>query len=237
MGLSERSHVLVVGGTGLIGARVLEAAGRGEATGHWHALARRVPEPAPPGIHWLQASLQDPQQDRRLREDLKSAAGNAHYASLVCCLGTTLRKAGSQAAFLAVDRDLVLRMVQIGRELGVRQAILVSSVGASRQSSNFYLRVKGEVEAALALSGIGRIDILRPGLLLGERTESRPGEALMRRLTPLYNPLLPGPLRRYRSIAAVEVAATILALTGRKERGFFIHEYDQIRKLASARRD
>jgi uncharacterized protein YbjT (DUF2867 family) len=150
----------------------------------------------------------------------------------VCCLGSTIRKAGSREAFLAVDRDLVLRMAAIARELGARQAIVVSSVGASAQSGNFYLRVKGETERALGDLGFERVDLLRPGLLLGERNESRPGEDVARVLTPFINPLLRGPLRRYRGIAASDVAAAAVALLGRDEPGRHDHENADLVALA-----
>lgn len=153
--------------------------------------------------------------------------------AFVCCLGSTIRKAGSREAFLAVDRDLVLRLAAIARELGARQAIVVSSVGASAQSGNFYLRVKGETERELGELGFDRLDLLRPGLLLGERDESRPGEAIARALTPFTNPLLRGPLRRYRGIAARDVAAAAVALLGRDEPGRFAHENTDLVALAA----
>jgi uncharacterized protein YbjT (DUF2867 family) len=166
-----------------------------------------------------------------LTEQLRGAAPAVE--AYVCCLGSTIRKAGSREAFLAVDRDLVLRLAGIARELGARQAIVVSSVGASAQSGNFYLRVKGETERALNDMGFERVDLLRPGLLLGEREESRPGEAIARALTPFTNPLMRGPLRRYRGIAASDVAAAAVALLGRDEPGRFAHENTDLVALAA----
>jgi uncharacterized protein YbjT (DUF2867 family) len=81
--------------------------------------------------------------------------------------------------------------------------------------------------------GFDRLDLLRPGLLLGERDESRPGEAIARALTPLTNPLLRGPLRRYRGIAADDVAAAAAALLGRDEPGRHVHEYADLMALAA----
>lgn len=162
---------------------------------------------------------------------LAEAAGGP-LAAYVCCLGTTIRRAGSREAFLAVDRDLVLGLAELARGQGARQAVLVSSVGASAQSNNFYLRVKGEAERGLAALGFDRVDCLRPGLLLGERAESRPAEALGQRVAPVLNPLLRGPLRRYRAIAADDVAAAAVALLGQPGEGRFVHEHAALVELA-----
>jgi uncharacterized protein YbjT (DUF2867 family) len=150
----------------------------------------------------------------------------------VCCLGTTIRTAGSREAFIAVDRDLVLGLAQTAFRQGARHAILVSSTGASRQSGNFYLRLKGEVEDAMENMGFDRLDIVRPGLLLGERTQRRPGEALMRALAPLVNPVMLGKLRRYRAIDADAVARAMVRLLVFDAPGRFVHDNDSIQMLA-----
>lgn len=168
---------------------------------------------------------------------LQSLREAAHAVDgFICCLGTTQSKAGSREAFLAVDRDLVLRMAGIARTLGARHAVLVSSVGASAQSGNFYLRVKGEAERAISELDFDRVDLLRPGLLLGERAEARPGESLARLLAPVTNALLGGPLRRYRGIPAHDVAAAAVSLLDRAEPGRHVHEHDALMALAAERR-
>lgn len=159
------------------------------------------------------------------------ADAGATLEAYACCLGTTLRQAGSREAFLAVDRDLVLALGEVARSLGARQALLVSSVGASAQSGNFYLRVKGEAERGLVAMGFERVDCLRPGLLLGERAERRRAEGWGQRLAPLTNPLLRGPLRRYRAIDADVVAGALVALTGRPEPGRFVHEHEELNQV------
>ena len=113
------------------------------------------------------------------------------------------------------------------------RAILVSSVGASRQSGNFYLRVKGEVEDAFEQSGYARLDILRPSLLLGARAERRPAEALAQRLAPAANWLLHGRLKPYRAVDADVLAQAVVALALRQEEGVFAHGYADI--VAAAR--
>ncbi len=150
----------------------------------------------------------------------------------ISCLGTTIRAAGSREAFIAVDRELVQRMAQLAFNLGARHAILVSSAGASRQSGNFYLRVKGEVEDALEKIGFDRLDIMQPGLLIGERGERRPVEAIAQRLAPLANLGLQGKFRRYRSIQARQLADAIARLACEGGSGQFVHTFDSIMALS-----
>ena len=137
---------------------------------------------------------------------------------------------------VAFDRGLVLRLAKLARELGADHAVLVSSVGASAQSGNFYLRVKGEAERGIAAAGFRRVDILRPGLLLGDRAQSRPMERLARVVAPAVNPLLRGRLVRYRAIAADDVAAAAVALLAQESDGVFVHEHASLRGLAAISR-
>lgn len=209
------SRILLVGATGLVGSAV--AAGSRPLT----ILARRAPEAAHHDVI-VAPSEQWPEVIAARRP-----------AVLVSCLGTTIRQAGSRAAFRAVDHDLVLASARAAREAGAAQMIAVSSVGASAGSANFYLRTKGEVEEGLRALGFDRLDLLRPGLLTGARAgPPRLGEGLAMLAAPLTDALLHGGLRRYRSIAADSVARAILALAGRGEPGAQVHENDAIRALA-----
>lgn len=209
------SRVLLVGATGLVGSAV--AAGSRPLT----ILARRAPEAAHHDVI-VAPSEQWPEVIAARRP-----------AVLVSCLGTTIRQAGSRAAFRAVDHDLVLASARAAREAGAAQMIAVSSVGASAGSANFYLRTKGEVEEGLRALGFDRLDLLRPGLLTGARAgPPRLGEGLAMLAAPLTDALLHGGLRRYRSIAADSVARAILTLAERGEPGVYVHENDAIRALA-----
>ena len=154
-------------------------------------------------------------------------------AVLISCLGTTIRQAGSQAAFRAIDHDLLLAAARGARAGGAAQAIVVSSVGAEAKARNFYLRTKGEAEDGLRALGFERLDVLRPGLLLGDRDgPPRLGEGIAMLAAPLTDALLHGSLRRYRAIRADAVARAIVALVGRAPSGAYIHENDAIRALA-----
>jgi uncharacterized protein YbjT (DUF2867 family) len=222
--------LLVAGGTGLVGGLMLRdrLADRGWQ-GRILAPARREPEITDPRL----LPIVGPLTEAKVDEGVRAKLGEGKLDAYVSCLGTTLQVAGSREAFIAVDRELVLRLARLAFELGARRAILVSSVGASRQSGNFYLRIKGEVEDAMADLGFQRLDILQPGLLLGERTELRRGESIAQTLAPLYNPLLRGAkLRRYRAIPAETVARAIVRLTEATAPGRYVHQHDAIVALA-----
>jgi uncharacterized protein YbjT (DUF2867 family) len=120
-----------------------------------------------------------------------------------CALGTTIRTAGSRAAFRRVDHDYVVSLARLARAHGARHFLLVSSVGADPRSRVFYSRVKGEVESAVQTLGYPSLTIVRPSLLLGPRSEFRLGEALVKPLGPLFP-------RRYRPVHARAVAATMI---------------------------
>lgn len=228
------SQLLLAGATGLVGGAVLRE--RLSDTG-WNgrviAPVRRTLHVSDPRVTGITAPLPDPAFDGELYAQVSDRLGGAAIDAYISCLGTTLKSAGSREAFIAVDRELVLRLAKMSYDLGARRAIMVSSVGASRQSANFYLRVKGEVEDELAKIGFERLDLIQPGLLLGARNERRPGESFAQTLAPIYNPLLIGKkLRRYRAIDAADVARAIVRLSERTEPGQFVHEYDAILALA-----
>lgn len=230
--MSHARRVLLAGATGLVGAHVLQQLLAQPAAPWVVAPVRRALPVESRRLSTVVGDLADAGQDAALMERLRAIT--PHLDAYVCALGTTIRKAGSPEAFIAVDRELVLRLARMARELGARHAILVSSVGASAQSGNFYLRVKGETERALCELGFDRVDLLRPGLLLGDRSESRTGEGIARTLAPVTNPLMFGPLRRFRAIEAEQVAAAAVNLLGQSEPGRFVHEYAGLQALAGA---
>ncbi len=152
----------------------------------------------------------------------------------VCTLGTTIRAAGSQAAFRAVDHAAVLAFARAAQAAGARQAIVVTAVGASPSAAAFYSRVKGETERDLEGLSFPRLDILRPGLILGPRDDRRPVESLMQALAPVLNPLLVGSLGRYGAIPADTIAGAIRRLIGQQGRGRFVHENAALKTLSAA---
>lgn len=151
----------------------------------------------------------------------------------VSALGTTMRQAGSQAAFRAVDLDMVVGFARAAAGAGARRMVTVSSVGADPGSANFYLRTKGEMESALEALGFERLDILRPGLLRGARGgDRRLGERIGIALSPVVNLALRGRLYRFAAIDAELVAAAIAGALKRIEPGTYRHENRAIERLA-----
>ena len=223
--MSEPIRIALVGATGLIGQALIERA-VGRPRFRLTAIARRA-VPLPPGAR-MELLVADP-------AGWGEAIAAANAKALVIALGTTWRAAGEdEAAFRAVDQQLVLDCARAAKEAGIKRCIVVSSVGAAFASRNFYLRVKGEVEDALNKLRFERLDILRPGLLRGPRGgERRPGERLAILASPLTDRFLRGGNRKYRSVRATTVADAILPLAAEKPRGRFVHEHDAILRAAS----
>jgi len=126
---------------------------------------------------------------------------------LFCCLGTTLHNAGSAEAFRKVDFEWVRCCAVYGCENGIKNFIVVSSVGANANSKNLYLRTKGEMEKAIAIFKFQKLVILRPSILLGDRKTFRLGEVIGKFLVLLFSFLIP---KRYKGVAASVVAATMV---------------------------
>jgi uncharacterized protein YbjT (DUF2867 family) len=215
----EQTRICVVGASGLVGSSLIEQSLSRPAMRLVGVSRREVPLPYGARLEMLVA-------DPSGWDDAIAAAG---AAVLVCALGTTWKKAGKdEAAFRAVDHDLVLQCARAAKAAGIEHMILVSSCGADPASKHLYLRVKGEIEQAVARLRFRRCDILRPGLLRGERRERRPLEAFASLFAPLVDLFLQGRWRRYRSIDAQVLASAIFALSQAKPAGHFIHEYDAL---------
>lgn len=230
---AQTKRVLLTGASGLVGGEVLK---RLLTTGEPFEVVAPTRTPLAVSSARLRNVVYDSSTaERRTDSGLRRSFAGLQSDVWICALGTTMGKAGNQAAFVAVDRDLVLKFASLSRALGARHAILVSSVGANAKSGNFYLRVKAEAERGLAEQNFPRVDILRPGLLIGQRDERRPGEALAQRLSPLFNPLLLGPLARYRAIDAGMVAEAAVNLARGNGAGWFVHEFNAIRETAKRR--
>jgi uncharacterized protein YbjT (DUF2867 family) len=137
-----------------------------------------------------------------LQVDLSSI----HADDVYCCLGTTIKNAGSQEAFKKVDLGLVVTVAELMKKQRAEQFLVISAMGANKDSMVFYNRTKGEMEAALQKLGYPCLRIIRPSLLLGPREEFRLGERIGVILTPLLKPFLRGSLNKFRPIEAEKVA-------------------------------
>ncbi len=216
--------IIVAGATGLVGQALVARLARARP-GAVHAMGRRAPDFVPAGVASHVAS---PGDWPALVESLAPE-------TVICCLGTTLRAAGSPEAFRAVDLDLVVALARAAKAAGAGQFQLVSSVGANAESSNLYLRTKGEAEVAILAFGFDRLDIFRPGLLRGPRDRSdRLGERMAVMLCPVTDFLTPAVLDQYRSIAADDVAGAMVALLDDRVDGDEVHHNREM--LVAARR-
>lgn len=130
-----------------------------------------------------------------------------------CCLGTTLKRAGSKAAFRRVDFEYVHIAAQLTRAQRADSFVWISSVGANANSRSFYLRVKGELEnAIMRMSQLPYASAVRPSLLLGKRDDARTLEDIAKKTAPVWQALMKGPLKKYRPVHATDVARNMLAL-------------------------
>jgi uncharacterized protein YbjT (DUF2867 family) len=223
--VSSRTAV-VAGATGLVGRHLLDALLSSAHYARITAVVRRPLARSHPRLDVRVVAFD------RLGDEAPVGATDAF-----CALGTTIAAAGSRDAFAVVDLDHVTAFARFARAGGVRRFVLVSSVGADPAAANFYLRVKGQAERAVAAIGFEGLDIIRPGLLLGARTESRPGEALAQRLVPPIAFALIGPLRKYRPVRASVVAAAMIGTALAQHTGVRVLEYDLMHSMAVSRRD
>lgn len=194
------------------------------------------------GEHLLDRLLNEPTISRVLAPSRRPLAEHPHLENPVgeladvlprlsgpvdiafCCLGTTLKKAGSEQGFRAVDLDLVVAFAKRARELGARHLTVISALGADPKSSFFYNRVKGEMEAALKAQDWPQLTICRPSLLLGDRTEPRLAEQLAGPLSKL----IPG---KYHGIEACQLARAMWRLALEEQDGVRVVESDDLRRL------
>ncbi|BCA26939.1 oxidoreductase [Metapseudomonas otitidis] len=205
-------HILLAGATGLTGEHLLDRLLNERTVERVLAPSRR-----PLAAH---PRLENPVGE--LADLLPQLGGPVDTA--FCCLGSTIRQAGSQEAFRAIDLDLVVAVGRRARELGARHYLVISALGADRGSSVFYNRVKGEMEDALRDQGWPQLTLARPSLLLGPRQEFRLGERLA---APLMR-LIPG---KYRGIEACTLARALWRLALETGEGTRVVESDELRRL------
>lgn len=164
-------------------------------------------------------------------EQLPAFAERLTADAVFCCLGTTLRKAGSQEAFRRVDFGYPCELARIAASRGAEQFLLVSALGADTQSWWFYNRVKGETESAISRLPFRGVQIFRPSLLQGNRDELRLAEWAGLTLARWFPWRLAGPLRRYRPVAAEAVAYAMVAVATENRAGVHVFEAEEIRSL------
>ena len=213
---------LLAGATGLVGSALLDALLEAPEFSRVVAVTRRP---------LLRENARLANRTVRFEQLAEQFAGFT-CNTVFCCLGTTIRAAGSNEAFRAVDLNLVLALANGARAWQAQRFVVISSVGANPHSRNFYLRTKGEMEQALERTGFASLEILQPSVLLGARREMRPLELVARVLAPLVNPLLVGKYKIYRGISSTTVAQAMLGAARSGRRGVYRYTHDGIVALS-----
>lgn len=211
----DQRSALIVGATGAVGSQVLERLLAHPGYAQVTALVRRP--------------LAQPHAKLRVRvanfDALETCADLLSVDDVYCCLGTTLKRAGSKAEFERIDHDYMVHLATLAARAGARQLLLVSAIGADPDSAFFYNRVKGRTERDVRALPFDAIHIFQPSLLLGPRIERRPGEAMAGAVMPLINPLMAGPLAKYRAVAVTEVAQRMVDVATADTGGVQVHSF------------
>jgi len=214
----RQQTILLLGGTGLVGSACLRLLARDDRVKEIRMLVRRASGSAVTG-----STAGNRVVEHVIDYDWPDADSDIFDVdSVICALGTTIRTAGSQAAFRKVDYEYPLRIAGIARRHGASHFAIVSAIGADPQARTFYSRVKGNVEQGLKKLDYPVLTIVRPSFLMGERAESRPLESIARRLGVYLPP-------KWRSISVERVArALVTEVLSDDTRGVNIIENDAL---------
>lgn len=222
--------VVVAGASGLVGSALVRVLCADERVARVACLVRRpLALPAElPGRDKIEeravASFEEGALGAAMPKDLEDA---------YCCLGTTIKAAGSQQAFFKVDHDAVVAFARAARASGARRFVVVSSQGADRHSVSFYLRVKGDMEASVTRVGFDAAHLVRPAVLDGERAERRLGEEIGITVLRGVAQLLGGPRFKYAPIRVETVARAMVALAFGEGRGAVVTESGRMQQLGA----
>lgn len=200
---------LIIGATGMVGSSLLEKLTDSGDYNRVVAFVRRSTGITHPKLTEFVVNF----------DEVNEWAGHIQGDVLFSCMGTTLKDAGSKSEQYKVDFDYQYNVARAALANGVKQYLLVSSVGANAQSANFYLSTKGKLDNAVQQLGFERCVILRPGQLYGNRKQNRPAETIGLRVTFLLNKA--GLLRKYRPIHAGQVASALISAAGKSLSGIF----------------
>lgn len=211
--MSTEKTAILFGGTGLVGRHCLTLLLEVPRYGAVVSFGRRLSGITHPKLTEYVVDF------NRIEDFCNSIRGD----DLFYCLGTTLDRAKSREAFRRVDYDYPVAIARAAAANGISNWLMISSIGASATSPNFYLRVKGELERKISGSAFRGVHIFRPSLLLGERSERRFAEVLAAPVMKALSPLLMGPLRKYRPTPARTLARRMIEVAKAESSGVAIH--------------
>jgi uncharacterized protein YbjT (DUF2867 family) len=218
----EGKTAIVFGATGLVGNLLLEAMESSKTYSSIRIFVRQTTGISIPGMEEIVTDFSDP---AGIAERIKGD-------DLFICLGTTIKKAGSIANMEKIDRDLPVMVARMAHANGTKRVAVVSSIGATPASRNYYLRIKGEMEEGIIKIGFERTVIVRPSMLLGDRKEKRAAEIVGKVVMKTVQPLLTGKMKRFRAIHGLDVARAMINLINR-DSGISIVESDELKKTAA----
>jgi uncharacterized protein YbjT (DUF2867 family) len=217
---AEGRTAAVIGATGLIGGHLAELLSKDDHYTRVRLITRRIPENAPQGAEVVVIDFEDP---------VAFSSAIKGSDAVFCAVGTTRKKVkGDMDAYRKVDLDIPVNAARHCREAGCSHYSLVSSVGASASSSNFYLRFKGEAEEAAAGMGLPSVSVFRPSMLMGKRQEFRLAEEIAKIFSSPLSFLFPA---KYRPILGADVAKAMIAAAKRKEPGLKVCHYNEMMVL------
>ncbi len=213
---AENRTALVVGATGLIGNLVVEELLRSNKYTQVKVLVRKPLLQQCPKLISTVFDFDTP--------DISLIKADDVY----CCLGTTMKKAGSKAAFYKVDYTYPYQIAQAAQANGAKRFAIVTAMGANKSSLVYYNRVKGEIEDALKKLNFEALLLFRPSLLLGNRSEQRWGEQMGESVMKLFKPLIP---EKYQAIEASKVAKAMVLITTSNVKGNIVYESDVLQEF------
>lgn len=203
-------EAIVVGSTGLIGSELLKLLEKDQSFTKITALVRKKTASVGTKVIEVKVDFGSLPVDLFETQDV-----------VFCCLGTTIKKAGSKEAFRKVDYEYPLLTAKIAKEKGVEQFAIVTAMGANPQSKIFYNNVKGDIENALKNINFESLGIFRPSMLLGDRAEVRTGERIGQAVMKLFSWAIP---KNYKAIQAMSVAMAMVNFAKKNQKGNFIIE-------------
>jgi uncharacterized protein YbjT (DUF2867 family) len=209
---------LLAGTTGLIGSQVLDLLLESNDYEKVIAISRKPLDKTHPKLNNLVCEL----------NQLQNHASELKADDAFCCLGTTMKNAKTKEAFRAVDYDAPLALAKISKENGAKKYLIISALGANKDSGIFYNKVKGEVEEAIAQVGFVSLHIFQPSLLTGSRTEQRTGEEAAQVFYKIFGFLIP---RKYASIESIKVARAMVAFAKEEKKGRFVHSSRELQNF------
>lgn len=220
--MEERTAV-VIGASGLIGSHVLNILLEDDYYNHIRILVRKE-------LPFIHQKLEQRIVNFDDVYDFKNQLGKGDV--IFCCIGTTQKRVkGDNVAYEKIDHDIPVNAAQIGYSSGFKKFVIVSSVGANENSSNFYLRLKGKTETDIKKIPFEYIGIFRPSMLLGKRNEVRRFETILQGSLKLISGFLFGSLQKYHSINAHDVAKAMVAESKKEKSGIQFYEYKEMMKI------